>query len=185
VRPEPSEQDEEWLTFYRAWITQPVFDSLPEHPALYAIAERILGELVMVHQRKIGRVGFPRNEGNETPAHQDFFHVRGTADTYTMWIPLGDCPEALGCLSIADGTHRRGFIEHAPSNGPGGVAVDPGANVTWRCQDFLAGDVVVFHSLTMHRALPNRTPDQVRVSLDNRYQRVDDEVDDRSMRPHI
>jgi hypothetical protein len=185
VKPSPSEQDPDWLEFYGEWIKQPAFNALPEHPVLFTIAEQILGDEVIVHQRKIGRVGFPQNEGHQTPVHQDFFHVRGTAETYTMWVPLGNCPRALGSLAIADGTHRLGFTDHAPSTGPGGWAVAPGGDVTWCAQDFTAGDIVVFHSLTMHRALPNHTANEVRISLDNRYQRTCDEIDPGSMRPHI
>jgi ectoine hydroxylase-related dioxygenase (phytanoyl-CoA dioxygenase family) len=185
VKPSPLESDPEWLAFYTEWINQPAFNSLPEHPALIGIAERILGGEVMVHRRKIGRVGFPENDGHQTPVHQDFFHVRGTAETYTMWVPLGDCPQTLGCVSIADGTHTLGFTEHSPSAGPGGWAVEPGSHAIWRSQDFEAGDVVVFHSLTMHRALPNRTQDEVRVSLDNRYQRAGDEIDPSSLKQHL
>jgi ectoine hydroxylase-related dioxygenase (phytanoyl-CoA dioxygenase family) len=185
MKPSPSDNDPDWLAFYAQWIRQPAFNSLPEHPAMFAIAERILGDEVIVHQRKIGRVGFPQNEGHQTPVHQDFFHIRGTAETYTMWVPLGDCPQTLGCLAIADGTHRLGFAEHVPKAGPGGWAVEPSADAKWRSQDFKAGDVVVFHSMTMHCALPNRTPDEVRISLDNRYQRAGDEIEPGSMQPHI
>jgi ectoine hydroxylase-related dioxygenase (phytanoyl-CoA dioxygenase family) len=116
--------------------------------------------------------------------HQDFFHVRGTAETCTAWVPLGDCERQLGCLAVVDGSHKLGFREHEPSAGPGGFAVDPGGGAAWLCQDFAAGDVLIFHSLTMHKALPNRTKHQIRISLDNRYQRSTDEVDPGSLRPH-
>ena len=102
-KPPPSEMDPQWLAFFQEWKAQPAFNGLPEHPVLLAIAESVLGPDVVVHQRKIGRVGFPQNEGHQTPVHQDFFHIRGTTETYTMWVPLGDCPRALGCLSIGMG----------------------------------------------------------------------------------
>ena len=138
---------------------------------------------MLVHPRKIGRVGFPQNEGQQTPAHQDFFHVRGAVETYTAWVPLGDCPTGLGCLAVAEGTHKLGFREHEPSAGPGGYRVEAG-DAAWRSQDFAAGDAVIFHSLTMHQALPNRTTDEVRVSLDNRYQRAGDDIDPGALLPH-
>jgi hypothetical protein len=183
--PTPSDADPDWLAFYALWVKQAAFNSLPEHPTLVAVTEKLLGDTVLVHPRKIGRVGFPQNEGHQTPVHQDFFHIRGATETYTAWVPLGDCPQRLGCLSVAEATHNLGFREHGPSAGPGGWAVEPGADATWRSQDFAAGDVVIFHSLTMHRALPNRTTDEVRMSLDNRYQRAGDEIDPGSLKPHI
>jgi hypothetical protein len=178
-------EDPEWTEFYQRWIAASAFNSLPEHPAIIAAAENLLGDAVLVHPRKIGRVAFPQNEGQQTPLHQDFFHVRGTAETYTAWVPLGDCPQELGCLTVADESHRAGFREHGPSTGPGGWSVEADANVVWRSQDFAAGDVLFFHSLTMHQALPNRTRDELRLSVDNRYQRVGDAIDPASLRPHI
>ena len=65
------------------------------------------------------------------------------------------------------------------------MRVEPDSGATWRTQDFKAGDVIVFHSLTMHCAFPNRTPDQVRISLDNRYQRRGDPIEPASMQPHM
>lgn len=183
---EPVQSDApEWLTFYQRWIAAPAFNSLPEHSAIVAVAEKLLGDRVLVHPRKIGRVTFPQNEGQQTPLHQDFFHVRGTADTYTAWVPLGDCPQELGCLTVADESHKAGFREHGPSAGTGGWSVEADADVAWRSQDFAAGDVLFFHSLTMHRALPNRTRDELRLSVDNRYQRSGDEIDPAALRPHI
>lgn len=183
--PTPADADRDYLAFYARWIAAPAFNSLPEHPALLAVAAKLLGDDVLVHPRKIGRVGFPRNQGHQTPAHQDHFHIRGTTQTYTAWVPLGDVPRRLGCLAVADGTHRLGFREHEPSAGPGGFAVDAGAAARWCSQDFAVGDVVMFHSLTMHRALPNRTSDEIRVSLDNRYQQAGDAIDPGSLKPHI
>jgi ectoine hydroxylase-related dioxygenase (phytanoyl-CoA dioxygenase family) len=150
-----------------------------------AAAEKLLGDSVLVHQRKIGRVGFPQNEGHQTPAHQDFFHIRGAEETYTAWVPLGDCTQQLGCLTVADGSHKTGFREHMPSAGPGGWSVEAESEVVWRTQDFAAGDVLMFHSLTMHKALPNRTRDEVRISLDNRYQRVGDPIEPGALKPHM
>jgi hypothetical protein len=183
--PVHGEGDPRWAEFYRRWINAPTFQSLPEHPAILAIAEKLLGSSILVHPRKIGRVAFPQNEGQHTPPHQDFFHVRGTPDTYTAWVPLGDCPEKLGCVTVADGSHDVGLREHKPSTGPGGWSVEIDAEIVWRSQDFSAGDVLLFHSLTMHQALPNRTPDELRVSIDNRYQRVGDEIDPAALQPHI
>ena len=177
--------DPEWPAFYQRWIAASAFNSLPEQLAIIAVAETLLGESVLVHPRKIGRVAFPQNEGQHTPLHQDFFHVRGTADTYTAWVPLGDCPQELGCLTVADESHKAGFREHGPSAGPGGWSVQADADVVWRSQDFAAGDVLFFHSLTMHQALPNRTRDELRLSVDNRYQRVGDAIDPAALRPHI
>ncbi len=182
---EDDPNDPRWREFYQPWINSPQFRSLAEHPAVVAVAEKLLGDTVLVHQRKIGRFTFPQNEGHRTRVHQDFHHVRGTPETYTAWVPLGDCPMQLGSLIVADGSHKLGFREHQPSSGPGGFSVEADAHAVWRGQDFKTGDVLFFHSYLMHQALPNKTRDELRISIDNRYQRADDEIDPGSLRPHI
>ena len=44
---------------------------------------------------------------------------------------------------------------------------------------------MLFHSLTLHRALPNVTEDRLRVSLDNRYQSDFDPVAEHMLEPHL
>ena len=41
----------------------------------------------------------------------------------------------------------------------------------WVCGDFAVGDVLLFHSMTVHKGLPNRS-DKLRMSMDVRYQLV-------------
>ena len=43
----------------------------------------------------------------------------------------------------------------------------------------------MFHSLTIHKALPNLTEDRLRVSLDNRYQAMTDPVAEHMLEPHL
>ena len=46
-----------------------------------------------------------------------------------------------------------------------------------------AGDVVIFHSLAVHKALPNRSP-RLRQSVDARYQRADAPTLDKHLKPY-
>ena len=39
---------------------------------------------------------FPKRAEYTTPAHQDYPNIQGTADVYTAWIPLMDCPAPTG-----------------------------------------------------------------------------------------
>ena len=59
-----------------------------------------------------------------------------------------------------------------------------GDDIEWHTGDFAAGDVLVFHSHTIHKALPNLTPDRLRLSTDNRYTCKDAEVADLSRKSH-
>jgi hypothetical protein len=68
------------------------------------------------------------------------------------------------------GSHRRGLLatKAYPSVIQFGVSVshdDP----AWATAEYLPGDVVIFHSLTIHGSVPNRS-ERVRLSVDYRYQ---------------
>jgi hypothetical protein len=42
----------------------------------------------------------------------------------------------------------------------------------------------MFHSCTVHRALPNLSDNLIRISADNRYQLENDPIDPSSLLPH-
>lgn len=50
--------------------------------------------------------------------------------------------------------------------------------------DLGLGDALVFHSLTLHRALPNRS-DRLRLSVDYRFQRSGDALTEGCLKPHF
>jgi ectoine hydroxylase-related dioxygenase (phytanoyl-CoA dioxygenase family) len=145
---------------------------------------------VLAHRLRIGRITFPNNVNQTTAAHQDFNYIRGTSETYTIWTPIGDCPFDLGGLAVLRGSHRAGFIEHEVikekkyANHGLSDAQLPAAGAEWHAGDFAAGDVLVFHSYTVHKALPNLTKDRLRLSTDNRYQRAGDTIADISTKSH-
>ncbi len=103
-----------------------------------------------------------------TQPHQDAHYVRMLGEFWTVWIPLGDCPHALGPLALLAGSHRGGLREHAGAGiVDGGVAVAPDA--VWSTIDFRSGDAVLFRPHTLHCSLPNRSGDTLRLSADFRY----------------
>ena len=177
----------EYMAVYRQVLKLPAFHAFPENEALRAIAQKLLGEAPLVHPRRIGRITFPHYLEAATPPHQDFHYIRGAADTYTCWTPLGDCPQELGGLAVEPGSHRRGFLEHtvtSPGVGGAGVPVQE-EETTWHSSDFNAGDALFFHSYTIHKALANLTPNQLRLSTDNRYQRPAEAIAPGSLKPHF
>lgn len=177
----------EYIAVYRQVLRLPEFHDFPESQPLRAVAQKLLGEAPLVHPRRIGRITFPHLLEAATPAHQDFFYIRGAVETYSCWAPLGDCPMELGGLAIEPGSHRRGFIEHtvsSPGVGGSGVPVQEEETV-WHSTDFNAGDALFFHSYTIHKALPNLTPNRLRLSTDNRYQRPKEEIAPGSLKSHL
>ncbi len=182
------EGKQEYNAVYRKVLKLPPFHDFPCRPALMEMAALLLGPEVFVHPRRIGRLTFPNYTGATTPPHQDHFYIRGTVNTYSCWVPLGDCPVPLGGLAVWSGSHSGGFIEHSVHH-PGAVGghavpVMPGEAV-WHTADYRAGDALFFTSFTVHKALPNLTGTLLRVSTDNRYQRPAEEIHPSALRAHL
>ena len=165
------------------------FHAFAHHPAILDMCDKLFGEKTLVHPRNIGRIMFPENTKYTTPAHQDFIHIRGTEETYTAWIPLGDCPKYLGGLSVLSGSHRFGIYPVQPAFGAGGLGIDTDPleadGMHWVSGDYEIGDALFFHSHAVHKALPNQTPDRIRLSVDYRYQGSSKPVTQGSLLPHF
>jgi len=146
------------------------FHALPHHPALQRVMKILVGERLLIHPKPIGRLIFPNCDRLRVHAHQDYRFMGGDPECFTVWIPLHDCPLEVGPLQIMEGSHRSGILAHdeeglhvpeLPVN-----ATDAGE---WAGGPIYAGDVLIFHSLTIHAALPNLSK-QMRISLDCRFQ---------------
>jgi hypothetical protein len=162
------------------------FHALAHQPPLLAALRALFGEEVLAHPRNIARVMFPQNNRFTTPAHQDFVHVQGTEETWTSWIPLGDCAAELGGVEVLAGSHRFGVLPAHRAEGAGGLGVQTDQlGLTWRGGDYRCGDVLLFHSLVVHRGRDNHTPDRLRLSVDYRFQGVSQPVEGRSLLPHF
>lgn len=179
------EGEPEYMEVYLRVLELPSFLELPHHEVLMDVTGRILGGEVLVHPRKIGRITFPVRQEESTPPHQDFPLIKGATRTYTLWMPLGDCPRELGGLQILPGSHKPGLREHVPMRGTGGTGLVLEDELEWHSGDMEIGDCLLFHSHTVHKALPNVSGRYLRISADNRYQLASDEVDPSSLKPHF
>ncbi len=178
VEPEPA-----YMEVYHRQQKLPAFHALQHEPALLGVMERLLGEPVLPHPRLIARTLFPEREAYTTPAHQDFIPIQGTAETYTAWIPLQDVPPELGGLQIASGSHQRGVYDIRPALGAGGLEVTDPLEGTWVNSPFSQSDVLIFHSMTVHQGRSFQG-EQLRLSVDARFQRVREPIDQGSLLPH-
>ncbi|MDP9182068.1 MAG: phytanoyl-CoA dioxygenase family protein, partial [Actinomycetota bacterium] len=177
------EGGEGYLAAYLGIQREQAFHELAHSADLVPLLSLMIGEQLLVHPRKIARTSLPKDD-EYTPPHQDFRLIQGSVDTFTVWVPLGDCPASLGSLRMLAGSHKQGLIEADSGKGPGGLKVDVGDDhPDWRTTDYQAGDVIVFTSLTVHGALPN-TEDCLRFSADFRYQPLRDPVLAESLQPH-
>ncbi len=173
-----------WFRFYAKAQRLRAFHALNHHPALLAAIGALIGGPVLPHPRVISRVVMPGTARHTTPPHQDYWYIHGTRETWTTWLPLGDCPSELGGLALLPGSHLRGVLPMRPSLGPGGQEVDADLAGDWHTGPMHCGDVLVFNSLTVHQARDNHTADRVRLSADFRYQSPQEPIDPASLRPH-
>ena len=158
---------------------------LPHHPRLLELYSTLLKGDVLVHPRHIARMITGHPAMVPTPPHQDFPLIQGTAQTWTAWFPLGDCPRELGGLTVLRGSHRQGYVPIQPSLGAGNIAVQLcDFETDWVEGDFFCGDVLTFPSHTIHKALKCQKREQIRLSMDVRYQSADEPIEQKSLRPH-
>ncbi len=185
-----TEGDQEYMAVYKHVLKLPTLLAVPEDRAYLDLIGKIVDGERLLHRLRIARLTFPQNVAQTTAAHQDHWYIRGTPATYTIWTPLGDCPMTLGGLAVLPKSHKSGFIEHrlhAEKKYAGhGLGEDqmPEVEQSWVAGDFAVGDFIVFHSYTIHKALPNFSGDRLRLSTDNRYQRGGDEIAEISKGTH-
>jgi ectoine hydroxylase-related dioxygenase (phytanoyl-CoA dioxygenase family) len=159
---------------------------LPHHPNLLACFARLFDTQVLVHARHIARMITAHPAMVPTPVHQDYPFIQGTSRTWTAWIPLGDCPRTMGGLTVLRASHTLGYVPVHTARGAGGLAAQlcPTDPPDWADADYHTGDVLLFPCFTIHRALPSAVKDQIRLSLDVRYQPLDEPIEARSLKPH-
>jgi hypothetical protein len=112
----------------------------------------------------------------QIPWHQDNGVILDEADqsnVLTVWVPINAATEANGCMRVIP-TPRGGELRtHCPSIRRGAHIpdhrVDDSSAVTLPMKP---GSVLLMHPRTVHSSLGNTTTDQVRISMDLRYQPV-------------
>lgn len=177
------EPEAAYMDVYADMYAIEAFHKLQHHPNVVRLLECMAGEPILPHPRIIARTIFPQREAYTTPAHQDFIPIQGTAETYTAWIPLSELPAEMGGLQVAAGSHRHGVYDFKPALGAGGIEITDPLEGAWVNSPFEQGDVLFFHSMLVHKGLPNRS-DRLRMSIDARYQRTSDPIAPGSILPH-
>jgi len=147
------------------------YHALKHHPALITFLERLLGGPILPHPRVLMRNIFPSRDEFTTKSHQDFPNVQGTTEVYTAWMPLIDCPMDVGPLQVATGTHTGEVFDFHIGVGAGGIEITEQFEGSWVTSPFTQGDVLFFHSLAVHKGIPNHSR-HLRMSMDVRYQRL-------------
>jgi ectoine hydroxylase-related dioxygenase (phytanoyl-CoA dioxygenase family) len=189
-----TEGDLEYNEVYHRIYRLESFHRLPHESELTSVVERIMGRPAIALPGKKARIWFPKFTEHTTPTHQDFVHYQGTFDALTCWSPVGDCPIELGPLAVMPGSHKtKKVLNHHFSLGAGGLIIRvkevvdefPELNVPWHTTNFEMGDMLFFPALTIHKAMPNKTEDRLRISLDNRYEGEGDDIAQHMLEPHM
>ena len=153
------------------------FHVLALHPRLLEVLELLFGELPLMHPRHIFHAVFPGDPHDVRVPHQNFFAVRGTTDTWTAWLPLGDCGPGLG---VVPGSHRTGLRDADAWT----MEVQLASDTRWAWSPMRCGAVLLFHSLTIHQAGLN-VSDRVRLAASYRGQPCSHPVHPGSLEPHM
>lgn len=185
-----TEGDAEYTDVYHRVYSLESFHESGHWPEVLDVIQTVIGRPVMPQPQKVARLWFPKYTDHTTPIHQDFVHFQGSYDNLTCWTPVGDCPSELGGLAVLGGSHKvKRVLEHHFSLGAGSLHVDPSEHEEledeWFSTNYQVGDTLIFPALTIHMALPNVTEDRLRVSLDNRYQAIDDPIAEHMLDPHL
>ena len=164
VPPGAAHDNPRFLELQRQVAVLPEWDSLRRHPALLEMLREAAGVDVQPGFGDVCRVVPAGAPASATPPHQDEYFMRNSQRTCTVWIPLSDCPMRLGPLAVLEGSHRGGVLPHSNHRVP-----DEYLHGWWAASSLSCGDVVVFEGRTVHRALPNLTQSEPRISADFRY----------------
>ncbi len=163
-----------------------LFQEMAHAPKLLDTLRVVFQAEPFVHPKTIARVVMPHRNAATTPSHQDFIYIQGSSKFWTVWFPLGDCPRELGGLTMLEGSHKSGIYDVTPKEGAGNFeSILCGLDYDWVAGDYELGDVVMFTSHTVHRALPNQIKEKIRLSCDFRYQSVHEEIAEYTLAPHI
>jgi hypothetical protein len=181
------EGEAQYLEAYDDVQRSEAFHAVPHHSSVRRCMTALLGPTAFPHPLSIARLVFPGNEEWTTPPHQDYPNNQGTMDLYACWMPLGDCSVDDGTLSILRGSHRLGVVPLRAALGAGNRRAeldDRHDGLDWVGGDMRLGDALIFHSLTVHSAMPNRGG-SMRLSIDYRFQREGEALTPGCLEPHF
>ena len=102
-----------------------------------------------------------------------------------IWVALHNISQPMGRVKVLPGSHKQSVRQVFSADGVGGVQCEifPG-ETTWHVSDFEQGDVLIFHSATVHKAEPNTTEKLARLSIDTRFCDYGAPVFSTNLEPH-
>ena len=164
------ETDPVWDGIYPKIQSLEAFHTFFHQQHVLNLMEIVTGAPVFVYPMKMARISTPGKIGFETPPHQDAHSHHAGPTMAGFWVPLHDVSEPMGRVKVLPKSHKLGVRPVFNTQGVGGVQCEIYENeTTWHVSDVEAGDVLIFHSCTIHKAEPNTTSEAVRISVDTRF----------------
>jgi len=156
------------------------FHRLVHDPRLTVALRSLIAEDLLPHGRRIVSLIYP---GFHVPSHQDFSYVQGAVDFFSVWIPLDPHPDEVGKVRVFPTEDARQLrpLQVTRTRGVGTDVSDD--DPRWQEIDLKLGDVLVYHSMTIHAVSPNRSG-RIAVACEYRYQSARDPICEGSLRPH-
>jgi hypothetical protein len=148
---------------YARILADPAFNRIAFTPELQGLMGQIVGPAGFCYPFKLPRIVYPVSVVPHQPGNYVHKDYRSVQDMFTCWVPLGDIPHRLGGLAVLPGSQVSSRFRAHPLN-----QLEPG----WLSTDYSPGDVLVFHCMTTHAALPNRDV-HMRFSAEYRWQLSD------------
>ncbi len=145
------------------------FYNLSINPRLIELSELLLNDPVIV--KYLAYFNKPALIGKETPPHQDAYYFKISPPVaLTIWVALESSDEENGNVKYIRGSHLKGMRPHGKSGTFGfsqqilnfGTDEDLSEEVSLQVK---AGDILVHHSLTIHRADKNFSESRSRKGL--------------------
>ena len=150
---------------------------LLKHPAFLRVASSLLGtDEIASHGIFNARPKLPEQKFTDTPWHQDaqYYHKEDRQiHTLSMWYPVVPVDAESSCLAVSP-WHRESrneifeIDENVDNTGFLGIRRSDSDQLESIPVPMEPGDLLVFHQLTPHRAMPNLRQ-RIRWSLDFRY----------------
>lgn len=162
----------------------PAIFRLLTHPRLLDLVEDVIGPEIFSNPVQHVRFKLPRRavqQGQSSglvskiPWHQDNGVILPEADQstiLTVWVPLTAATVRNSCMQVVPKSHRRGLVAHCPNGVDVGIPdklVPLAEAVTLPMNP---GSALLMTQTTMHTAVENVTTDDVRISMDLRYQPI-------------
>jgi len=179
------EADPDWDVIYPRIQSLEEFHAFFHTEPMLELMRLVSGSEVFVYPMKMARISTPGKIGHETPPHQDAYSHHAGPTMAGIWVALHEIDASMGRVKVLPGSYKGGVRKVFSAEGVGGVQCEIYPDETcWHVADSDPGDVLIFHSGTVHRAEPNTTERTVRMSVDTRFCDYGAPVFSTNLEPH-